>query len=739
MILKLFISQIPPQELEPEFLAPLENMTVTQGRDISFTCVVNHLGQYKVAWIKSDSKAILAIHTHLVAHNSRLSVTHNGHNTWKLHVSNVQKNDSGTYMCQINTDPMRSQMGHLGVVVPPDILNDDTGDGNTAPEGGSVHLRCKATGVPKPTVMWRREDGRNIVLRHEGGREKQSMKSYDGETLLLSSIQRTDMGAYLCISTNGVPPSVSKRFIVQVHFHPLIKVSNQLVAAPVGSDVVIQCYVEASPRAMNSWLKDTGEKLLEGTKYVMEEAMLSDYALLMNLTIRNLEKRDFGGYVCSSVNALGKVEGGVRLQELHLAPKTTIVPDAERRDNKSRKKETTPSKERKKNNQRRTRPRKKEEESLEEDEGVETVTTGSWPEPRTVQTIIPSASRPPPWILRQNDVTSASATRLNCISLPLRVTLALVSVAGHGILGHHLSVQIKFGSHKEPPSICRLIVSKVKTAQLFWNIPPGCKPIAIKYHHQTATDTKFIAQGIQQLLNEDVIEESFSPWRAQVLVTQSESHKHHTVKSHVAPLKKTTISRLELLACSTGDCLASSIMASLGIGDLSTYYWMDSTTALCWIKRKEVWGTFVANRVKKIKQLLSPDTWNHVRGVNNLADLPSMGCSATKLLMLKWWEGPQWLRCPSSKWPVDDVNPDEEKVNEEKKKGLSTVLDSSKPEEKWHLQYFSKAFELIRTLSPPGFLQALRRLIAWRGGPNVIYSDDGRNFVGAKNAFCDLD
>lgn len=66
--------------------------------------------QFQVAWIKSDSKAILAIHTHMVAHNQRLSVTHNGHNTWKLHVSNVQKNDSGTYMCQINTDPMRSQV-----------------------------------------------------------------------------------------------------------------------------------------------------------------------------------------------------------------------------------------------------------------------------------------------------------------------------------------------------------------------------------------------------------------------------------------------------------------------------------------------------------------------------------------------------------------------------------------------------------------------------------------------------
>ncbi|KAG8236052.1 hypothetical protein J437_LFUL015619 [Ladona fulva] len=64
----------------------------------------------QLAWIKSDSKAILAIHNHMVAHNPRLSVTHNGHNTWKLHIENVQKSDSGTYMCQINTDPMRSQV-----------------------------------------------------------------------------------------------------------------------------------------------------------------------------------------------------------------------------------------------------------------------------------------------------------------------------------------------------------------------------------------------------------------------------------------------------------------------------------------------------------------------------------------------------------------------------------------------------------------------------------------------------
>lgn len=39
----------------------------------------------------------------------------------------------------------------------------------------------------------------------------------------------------------------------------MIKVTNQLVAAPTGSNVHIQCYVETSPKAMHSWAKINGE------------------------------------------------------------------------------------------------------------------------------------------------------------------------------------------------------------------------------------------------------------------------------------------------------------------------------------------------------------------------------------------------------------------------------------------------------------------------------------------------
>ena len=70
--------------------------------------------------------------------------------------------------------------------------------------------------------------------------------------------------------------------------------------------------------SMLSFQLFAGEKLIQGTKYKMIEVVLNDYSLLMNLTIRALHKGDFGGYICSSQNFLGKDQGLIRLQGNHL-------------------------------------------------------------------------------------------------------------------------------------------------------------------------------------------------------------------------------------------------------------------------------------------------------------------------------------------------------------------------------------------------------------------------------------
>lgn len=63
--------------------------------------------------MKADTKAIQAIHDHVITHNPRVFVSHGDHSTWSLQIKGVQLEDAGLYMCQINTDPMKSQVLYL--------------------------------------------------------------------------------------------------------------------------------------------------------------------------------------------------------------------------------------------------------------------------------------------------------------------------------------------------------------------------------------------------------------------------------------------------------------------------------------------------------------------------------------------------------------------------------------------------------------------------------------------------
>lgn len=119
---------------------------------------------------------------------------------WYLHIREVQEADRGFYMCQINTDPMKSQVGYLDVVgkkshlyylieiiqtsndyklcnilisfsVPPDILDYPTSTDMVVQENSNVSLTCAASGSPTPRITWRKEGGELIALNGQEGNE----------------------------------------------------------------------------------------------------------------------------------------------------------------------------------------------------------------------------------------------------------------------------------------------------------------------------------------------------------------------------------------------------------------------------------------------------------------------------------------------------------------------------------------------------------------------------------------
>ncbi|XP_042909407.1 uncharacterized protein [Parasteatoda tepidariorum] len=145
-------------------------------------------------------------------------------------------------------------------------------------------------------------------------------------------------------------------------------------------------------------------------------------------------------------------------------------------------------------------------------------------------------------------------------------------------------------------------------------------------------------------------------------------------RSRVAPTGKgeITIARLELLAATIASRLSTSILSEVTHDEV--FFWSDSTTVLAWIKRSEPWAIFVYNRVREIREQTDVNNWRHVPGTMNPADLPSRGCSAQQLLRLQWSEGPSWLHLPQDLWPSSEDVVNEEEVNCEKRKGVTTSM-----------------------------------------------------------------
>ncbi|KAJ8680148.1 hypothetical protein QAD02_015935 [Eretmocerus hayati] len=112
--------------------------------------------------------------------------------------------------------------------------------------------------------------------------------------------------------------TVMAQIYVQYSFRPLIEVPNQLVGAPMRTDVTLSCKVEASPKPINYWTRENGEMIISNDKYTMSEETTNMYSSWMHLVIKKLHLRDFGGYKCISKNSLGDAESGIRLYEIAL-------------------------------------------------------------------------------------------------------------------------------------------------------------------------------------------------------------------------------------------------------------------------------------------------------------------------------------------------------------------------------------------------------------------------------------
>ncbi|CAH2244997.1 jg6937 [Pararge aegeria aegeria] len=130
---------------------------------------------------------------------------------------------------------------------------------------------------------------------------------HSGEWLNLTALERVTSGAYLCIATNGVPPSVSKRIPVNVMFTPSVWAGRVAIRALVGTSATLTCTAEAYPAPQTYWILNGEQRLVNGSKYRLGK-LSRGYRHTLTLQVNDMSREDAGSYRCHVENSLGKVQ-----------------------------------------------------------------------------------------------------------------------------------------------------------------------------------------------------------------------------------------------------------------------------------------------------------------------------------------------------------------------------------------------------------------------------------------------
>ncbi|XP_029960009.1 hemicentin-1 [Salarias fasciatus] len=220
-----------------------------------------------------------------------------------LTVSGAQLSDAGRYYCTVSNQAGSDHRGmDLRVYVGPSI---SPGPFNvTVTTGIRAVLSCETTGIPPPTVSWKRNGAPLDVSLQPG-----AYRLLSSGSLVLLSPANEDEGYFECTAVNDVG---EERRVIEVNLQvaPSIEDDVTAVKAVKMSPVVLPCHVQGRPQPAVTWTKGGAKLSTRGGSYrILPTGELEITAAVPSHA---------GSYTCSARNPAGVAHKHISLtvQEL---------------------------------------------------------------------------------------------------------------------------------------------------------------------------------------------------------------------------------------------------------------------------------------------------------------------------------------------------------------------------------------------------------------------------------------
>ncbi|XP_063828939.1 uncharacterized protein LOC135078268 [Ostrinia nubilalis] len=197
--------------------------------------------------------------------------------------------------------------------------------------------------------------------------------------------------------------------------------------------------------------------------------------------------------------------------------------------------------------------------------------------------------------------------------------------------------------------------------------------------------------------------------------TEDEDGRVHVTlaaaRARVAPLKLTSIPRLELQAAVLGCRLARTAADEYQLKADRRVFWSDSKTVLAWLRAgPRSFKPFVAHRVAEIEEDTQAKEWRWVPTQQNVADDATRGAPVNFTQHHRWFTGPKFLYEPADSWPAEKIEQAAPTGEERTHSVASSIVEPRVSDALPSPHRFSSWLRLIRATAR--VLQAIHRFRA---------------------------